>query len=279
MLEQLGEVLASSAWIEAGVAFGLRLLAALVILWVGVRLAHYAARGIERLASRAGLETMLASFFRRVVKVVLIVVVSIAVLDMIGIPVTSLLAVLAAAGLAVGLALRDSLSNIAGAVMLITLRPFHVGDFVDAGGISGTVERVDIFHTTLRTPDNRVISVPNRNVANANIINFTARDQRRIDLSIGISYGDDIPTAKRIIREVLEADGRVLKEPAPVILVNDLGDSAVELVVRPWVATADFWPTRSDLIEAIKTRLEAGGCSIPFPQRDVHLHRVADRAA
>jgi small conductance mechanosensitive channel len=279
MLERLGEMLVSSAWIEAGMAFGLRLVAALAILWIGIRLSRFAARGIERLATRAGLETMLASFFRRVVKVVLIVVVGIAVLDMVGIPVTSLLAVLAAAGLAVGLALRDSLSNIAGAVMLITLRPFHVGDFVDAGGISGTVERVDIFHTTLRTPDNRVISVPNRNVANANIINFTARDQRRIDLTVGISYDDDIPTAKRIIREVLEADARVLKEPEPVILVDALGDSSVNLVVRPWVATADFWPARSDLIEAIKTRLEAGGCSIPFPQRDVHLHRVADRAA
>ncbi|HRQ63530.1 MAG TPA: mechanosensitive ion channel [Xanthomonadaceae bacterium] len=279
MLDQLREVFADSAWMEAALAFGLRLLAALILLWVGVRLAHVAARGIERLAGRAGLDRMLAGFFRRAVKVLLIVVVGIAVLDMVGIPVTSLLAVLAAAGLAVGLALRDSLSNIAGAVMLITLRPFKVGDFVDAGGVSGTVERVDIFHTTLRTADNRVISVPNRSVANGNIINFTARDQRRIDLSIGISYADDIATAKEIIASVLAAEPRVLEDPAPVILVNDLRDSAVELVVRPWVATSEFWPTRSDLIEAIKTRLEAGGCSIPFPQRDVHLYNVEGKAA
>lgn len=279
MFEPLREVLASNAWVEAAMAFGLRLLVALLVLWIGVRLAHLAARGVERLSGRAGLDVMLAAFFRRVVKVLLVTVVAIAVLDMIGIPVTSLLAVLAAAGLAVGLAQRDSLSNIAGAVMIITLRPFKVGDFVDAGGVGGTVERVDIFHTTLRTPDNRVISVPNRSVANANIINFTAREQRRIDLTIGISYNDDIATAKRIIGEVLAAETRVLKEPAAVILVNDLGDSAVELVVRPWVATSDFWPTRSDLIEAIKLNLEKGGCSIPFPQRDVHLHTLQDRAA
>jgi hypothetical protein len=201
MFEQFRDVLASSAWMEAAMAFGLRLLVALIVLWIGIRLAHFAAGGVERLSGRAALDTMLANFFRRVVKVLLIVVVAIAVIDMIGIPVTSLLAVLAAAGLAVGLALRDSLSNIAGAVMIVTLRPFNVGDFVDAGGVSGTVERVEIFHTTLRTPDNRVISVPNSRVANANIINFTAREQRR-----------------------------------------------------------------SDLIEAIKTRLEAGGCSIPFPE-------------
>jgi small conductance mechanosensitive channel len=279
MLESLQELLTSHPWMQTVVAFGLRLLVALLLLLIGVRLARFAAHGAERLASRAGLEVMLAAFFRRVVMVLLVTVVGIAVLDMIGIPVTSLLAVLAAAGLAVGLALRDSLSNIAGAVMIISLRPFKVGDFVDAGGVAGTVERVDIFHTTLRTPDNRVISVPNGRVANASIVNFTAREQRRIDLSIGISYEDDIPAAKRIIGEVLEAESRVLKEPAPVIMVNDLGDSAVDLVVRPWVATSDFWPTRSDLIEAIKTRLEAGGCSIPFPQRDVHLYSVTDKAA
>jgi small conductance mechanosensitive channel len=279
MPEPIREVLASSAWVEAAMAFGLRLLVALIVLWIGVRLAHFAAHGVQRLGGRAGLDVMLATFFRRVVKVLLITMVAIAALDLVGIPVTSLLAVLAAAGLAVGLALRDSLSNIAGAVMIITLRPFKVGDFIDAGGVSGTVERVDIFHTTLRTADNRIISVPNRGVANGNIINFTARAQRRIDLTIGIGYGDDIATAKRIIAEVLAAEPRVLEEPVPVIMVNELGDSAVQLVVRPWVATSDFWPTRSDLIEAIKTGLEAGGCSIPFPQRDVHLYSVEDSKA
>ncbi len=279
MLDELRDVLFSSAWMEAAMAWGLRLLLALVVLWAGWRLAHLAARGVERLSGRAGMDVMLAVFFRRVVLVLLTTVVAIAALDMIGIPVTSLLAVLAAAGLAVGLALRDSLSNIAGAVMIISLRPFKVGDFVEAGGVSGTVERVDIFHTTLRTPDNRVISVPNGSVANDSIVNFTAREQRRIDLNIGISYADDIPAAKRIIVEVLESEPRVLKEPSPMILVDNLGDSSVDLVVRPWVATSDYWPTRSDLIEAIKTRLEAGGCSIPFPQRDVHLYSVEEQAA
>lgn len=278
MLDTIKEF-ASQAWIDAAVAFGLRILAALVILWIGVRLSAIAARAIGRISARAGLDDMLAQFFRRVVRAMLIVVVAIAVLDLVGIPVTSLLAVLAAAGLAVGLALRDSLSNIASAVMLITLRPFRVGDFVDAGGISGTVERVDIFHTTLRTPDNRVIAVPNSNVASANIVNFTARDTRRIELTIGISYDDDIGAAKRIIREALDAEPRVLKDPEAAILVDALADSSVNLAVRPWVATADFWPTRSDLFEDIKRRLEAGGCSIPFPQRDVHIHQPDTRAA
>src|SRR6056297_1597805 len=186
----------------------------------------------------------------------------------------ALIAVLGAAGLAVGLALQNSLGNFASGVMLVLFRPFTKGDFVEAGGTSGTVSEVGIFNTVLNTPDNRRVIVPNGQITNDIITNYSAHDTRRIDLIIGVDYGDDLKTARATIEKVIKAHDKVLEDPAPIVWVMELADSSVNFAVRPWVASADYWQVRNELLEQLKTELEAAGCSIPFPQRDVHLHEV-----
>lgn len=255
----------------------LRLLAALLLVWLGFRLARTAAGFFERFASRGGLDPMLGVLVRNGLRLLLPALALIPALDLLGVPIASLLTVLAAAGLAVGLALRDSLANVAGAVMLVTLRPFRVGDFVSAGGITGVVEAVDIFHTRLRTPDNRLIAVPNRNVANADITNFTARERRRIDFPVGIAYGSDLRAAQRVLLEAVRADGRFLQDPAPDVLVEQFADSAINLILRVWVPTAEFLALRSELAILVKETLDRAGIIIPFPQREVRL--LGDRLA
>jgi small conductance mechanosensitive channel len=191
-----------------------------------------------------------------------------------GVEVTSFIAVLGAAGLAIGLAFKDTLSNFAAGVMLLTFRPFRAGDYVEVAEVGGTVTAVHIFHTVLNTPDNVQIVVPNSSIWGDEIKNYNANATRRVDLVVGIAYDDDIATAIEIIEHVLGEDERVLADPAPVVAVHELGASSVDLVVRPWCQTADYWPLRWSLTRRIKEQLEAGGCSIPFPQRDVHLYRA-----
>ncbi len=195
-------------------------------------------------------------------------------LDHLGLQTTSLLAIFGAAGLAVGLALKDSLSNFSSGVMLILFRPFKVGDFIEAAGTAGVVEEVRIFSTMIRSGDNRQIIIPNGQIYGGTIVNVSAKPTRRIDLVFGIGYGDDIKKAKQIIAEVIAADERILKDPAPGIALGELGDSSVDINVRPWVNTPDYWPVRADLLENVKLAFDANGISIPFPQRDVHLHEV-----
>jgi small conductance mechanosensitive channel len=205
-------------------------------------------------------------------------VVVIAVLNLFGIQTTSLIAVVGAAGLAVGLAMQGTLSNFASGVMLLLFRPFHIGDYVEVGGTAGSVKEIGIFSTTLATPDNVRITVPNSGVYGAIIKNYSAYDTRRIDLVMGISYGDEIGRAIDAIKGVLQADERVLKDPEPTIAVSELADSSVNLVVRPWCRKEDYWPLRFDLTRGLKEQIEAGGCTIPFPQRDVHLFRTGTDA-
>ncbi len=181
------------------------------------------------------------------------------------------MAVIGAAGLAVGLALQGSLSNFAAGVLLIIFKPFRVGDFVEVAGAKGMVQEIQIFTTVLHSPDNVRIIIPNSQVTGANIINYTANDRRRVDLVIGISYGDDIAKAKQVITSVLLSDKRVMRDPAPVVAVLGLGDSSVNIAVRPWVKADDYWPTYFDLTENIKVSLEQNGLTIPFPQRDIHI--------
>jgi small conductance mechanosensitive channel len=169
---------------------------------------------------------------------------------------------------------EEHLSNFAAGVMLLLFRPFHLGDYVEIGGTAGSVAEIGIFSTTLNTPDNVRITVPNSAVYGQTIKNYSANENRRNDLGIGISYSDDIGKALEVVRQVLDADGRVLKDPAPVIAVSELGDSSVNLVVRPWCRKEDYWPLRFDLTRALKEAVEAAGCSIPFPQRDVHVIRA-----
>mgnify|MGYP006273375721 CR=1 FL=1 len=251
--------------------YGLRLVVALLILFIGNKLAKKLGDFLGRILEKRSIDPTLIPFIRGIVHYLLLAVIFIAALGQIGINVTSFLAILGAAGLAIGLALKDSLSNFASGVMLIIFRFFRVGDYVNVAGTSGTVETINIFNTELVTPDNQKIYVPNASIMGNQIVNVTANDTRRLDLVVGISYQDDIDRAKSVIKSVLDSEPRLLQDPEPVIAVSELGGSSVNLVIRPWVKTAEYWPIRFDLIEKIKTTLDQEGITIPFPQMDIHM--------
>jgi small conductance mechanosensitive channel len=198
----------------------------------------------------------------------------IAVLGLFGIETTSLVAVLGTAGLAIGLAVQGTLANFSSGVMLLLFRPFRVGDYIDAAGVAGTVNEIGVFSKTLNTPDNVRIIVPNSGIFGATIKNFSANDTRRNDIVLGISYDDDISNAIAVVNSVLGKDSRILSDPEPTVAVSELADSSVNLVVRPWCRKEDYWNLRYDLIRKFKEELERGGCSIPYPQHDVHLHQT-----
>lgn len=250
---------------------GRNLLSALVVFGAGLWGTRIVLRFAERALERAHLDLTLRKFLCRVAHGFLLVAVALAVLNILGVETTSLVAAIGAIGLAIGLALQGTLSNFAAGMMLVVLRPFNVNDSIEAGGLTGIVEEISIFTTTLRTSDNRLVVVPNSTfIANA-VTNSTAKPTRRLDLTIGVSYGDNLAVAREIIRRVLTEDARVLTSPPPAIVVSNLGESAVDIAVRPWVKTQDYWAVRSDLLEKLKIALETGGCSIPYPQRDVHV--------
>jgi small conductance mechanosensitive channel len=256
------------------VTWGIKVVGALVVLVVGW-IAAGAIRGwVRRALQRSKIDNTLVPFVSNLVYYLILAVVLIAVLQLFGFQTTSLVAVLAAAGFAIGLALQGTLSNFSAGVMLLLFRPFKVGDYVDAGGTAGTVVEIGVFSSVMNTPDNVRIIVPNSAIYGSVIKNYAANDTRRNDLVIGISYDDDIAKAIGVIERVVKSDARVLADPQPVIAVSELGDSSVNLVVRPWCAKGDYWGLRFDLTRKIKEELEAGGCSIPFPQRDVHLHHA-----
>ena len=261
------------ALLEMAQPFAVNLILALVIYLAGSWLARRLGSLTRTLMKKRQLDEALAEFIGSILSVLLTFVVALIALEQVGIDTTSLLALLGAAGLAVGLALKDSLSNFAAGVMLILFKPFKIGDFVEAGGIAGIVERISIFSTQLRTGDNRQIIVPNAGIYGDVITNFSAKATRRIDLVIGISYDDNIKQARDIIQQILDQEERILADPEPVIVVGELGDSSVNLWVRPWVKTADYWPVHWQLLETIKTTFDEQGISIPFPQRDVHLYQ------
>lgn len=252
--------------------YGLKFIAALLIFFIGKWLAGVVSRLVEKLMIKANVDKTLASFLRHISYAILFIFVVIAALSKIGIQTTSFIAILGAAGLAIGLALQGSLANFAAGVMLIIFKPFKVGDFIEAGGTLGAVEEIQIFNTVLNAPDNRRIIVPNSKITGDNISNFTGIDKRRIDLTFGISYSDNIKKAKEILEKLVISDSRVLKDPKPVIAVSELADSSVNLVCRPWVKPGDYWGVYFDTLEKGKAELEAGGMCIPFPQRDVHVY-------
>lgn len=251
--------------------WGLRLLGALTLLVLGRVFAGWLRRLVKKALARAKVEPTLLPFISGIAYYVVLVAVAVAVLGMIGIQTASLLAVLGAAGLAAGLALQGTLSNVASGVMLLIFRPFQVGDYIEAGGTAGSVESIALFSTTLNTPDNVKILMPNSAIYGNTIKNYAANATRRNDMVMGISYGDDIGVAVDTIKWVLGRDERVLSEPEPVVAVSELADSSVNIVVRPWCKKEDYWGLRFDLIRGLKEELEAAGCSIPYPQRDVHL--------
>jgi len=262
-------------WIsEHGVDWAIQIGIAIAIFIVGKYLARILSNILEKAMRRSRMSDLLVSFLGNIAYGMLLVAVVIAAVDSLGVNVTSFMAILGAAGLAVGLALKDSLGNFAAGVMIIIFRPFQIGDYITAGGTEGTVDEIGLFATLMHTGDNQRIIVPNSSIIGDNIINATTLPTRRIDLVIGISYDDNIGQAKDILKSILDADERVLDDPAPVIRVGELGDSSVNLQVRPWVRTEDYWPARTELLEVIKVKLDDAGISIPFPQRDVHLHEV-----
>lgn len=259
--------------------WGLKVVGAVAVFLIGRWIAGVVSRSVRRLVIHNNIDVALASFLSRITYVVLLVTVAVAALSTLGFQMASVLAVMGAAGLAVGLALQGSLSNFAAGVMLILFRPFKAGDFIEAAGVSGIVEDMHLFNTLLRTPDNREVTVPNAQITSEPITNFSARPTRRVDLVVGISYDDDIRKAKETIETTLTEDDRVLADPVPQIMVLELGESSVNIAVRPWVKTDDYWDARGDLLHALKTRLEANGFSLPFPQRDLHLFEMPAREA
>jgi small conductance mechanosensitive channel len=271
------ETLEGVDWRTVAVSWGLRVLAALVILAVGLRLAKWATSIAERGLTRAQVEPTAVQFLRKVSYIALLVLLALTVLSVFEVPMTSAFAVLGAAGLAIGLALKDSLSNIASGVMLVTLKPFRVGDIVTINGETGRVEEISIFQTRLRGADNQTVVLPNSLVTNDSIINLTPDTMRRVELIIGIAYNADIDVARATALEVIHADPRVLPEPAPDVLVYALADNSVDLGIRCHVANADWFPVKCDLTERIKKAFDRAGIGIPFPQRDVHIYHHAPR--
>ena len=225
--------------------------------------------------TRSGMEDTLKNFLMSLIGVGLKALLLISVAGMVGIETTSFIAVLGAAGLAVGLALQGSLANFAGGVLILIFRPYKVGDFIEGGGHMGTVKSIEIFNTIMNTPDNKKIIVPNAAISNGAITNFSAMDTRRVDIDFGIGYGDDLRKAKDILAEVIGNDDRILKDPEPQVVISSLGDSAVVITTRSWVNAADYWGVYFDLMETVKLTFDERGISIPFPQQDIHVHQVA----
>jgi len=252
--------------------YALKIVAAIIILLIGKWVSRKISRLVSKLLHKNNIDVTLINFFENIVYYTLLVVVAIAALGQLGINTTSFLTIVGAAGLAIGLALKDSLSNFASGVMLILFRPFHIGDVVNAGGVLGKVDSITIFNTILNTPDNQRVIVPNSAITSGVITNITANPTRRVDLVMGIGYDDDIKKAKEVMEQIIKDDDRILSDPAPTIAVSELADSSVNFVVRPWVKTDDYWNVYFDLTEKIKTTFDKEGISIPYPQQDVHMY-------
>ncbi len=255
------------------VPFLLNLLYAVLIFVAGKWAARIITRWVEKVMVSAKLDPTLASFTKSLMYFGVMIFVVIAALNKIGIETTSFIAIIGAAGLAVGLALQGSLANFAAGVMLILFKPFKVGDFIEAAGKLGSVEEIQIFNTVLNAPDNRRMTIPNSKVTGDIVTNFTDLQKRRIDLVFGISYQDDMKKAKEALERAVSGDPRILKDPKPAIAVFELGESSVNLVCRPWVKPLDYWDVYFDVVEKGKMELEKSGITIPFPQRDVHLYQ------
>lgn len=253
------------------VLWGTRIIYALLIFllgkWIAAKTTALARAGMKK----REVDPALVSFLTSIAYYAMMIAIAIAAVGQLGVQTTSFIAVLGAAGLAVGLALQGSLSNFAAGTLIILFRPFRIGDFVEAGGTAGIIEEIGVLFTQMKSPDNKKIIVPNSQIMGGTITNITAHPIRRIDLEIGVAYTDDVDKAKEIIMDELMKNPSVLQDPAPVVELWSLGDSSVNFIVRPWANAADWFRTRCDLLPAIKKRIEAEGLSIPFPQRDVHL--------
>lgn len=266
-------------WLDYLVPFAINLCVAIAIFIIGAWVIRRLMAVLTKFLNYREVDPTLISFLRGLVGTVLKFVLVLLAVEQLGIDTTSLLALLGAAGLAIGLALKDSLSNFASGVMLILFKPFRVGHYVEIADTSGIVDKITIFNTILHSPDNKEITVPNGQVYGSTIVNYSAHETRRVDLVMGIGYDDDMRQARELIKEVLDSCQYVLDEPAPNIGVNELGDSSVNIVVRPWVKASNFWPAKWELTEALKYKFDEAGITIPYPQRDVHIIDNSSTAA
>ncbi|WP_027669373.1 mechanosensitive ion channel family protein [Rheinheimera baltica] len=251
----------------------LKFVAAVFIFYVG----RIVAKGIKRLMEKAllsrSVDKAVISFVAGIVYALIMIATVLMALSQIGVQTTSFIAILGAAGLAVGLALQGSLSNFASGILIILFRPFKSGDFIDAGGVSGTVDKIEIFQTIMKTPDNKKVIIPNAQITGSAITNFSAEPTRRVDLLIGISYDSDLRKAKALLEDIVKQDSRILATPAPVIAVAALADSSVNIHLRPWVNAADYWAVYWDTLEKVKLTFDEQGIGIPFPQMDLHIKK------
>lgn len=256
--------------------YGIKVLAAIVIFIVGRWIAKGFRKLVKNVMNRRNIDPTITGFVGNLTYVLLLTFFVVAALGQLGIQTTSFIAILGAAGLAIGLALQGSLANFAAGFLMIIFRPFKVGDYIEGAGTAGTVEAIQIFTTLLKSPDNKTVIIPNAKLTADNIVNFTAKGTRRMDMVVGIGYDSDIDKARQILEELVTADDRVLKDPAHKIAVVELADSSVNFVVRPWVNASDYWDVWFDLTEKVKKRFDEAGISIPFPQRDVHVYQHND---
>lgn len=259
--------------IQYGAEYGLKIIGAIIIFYVGKMVANGLRTLIEKALKHQNVEVTLIEFAGSAIYYGLMAVVLLTAISNIGIQTTSFMAILGAAGLAIGLALKDTLSNIGSAVVILVFRPFKVGDYINAGGAEGTVDRISLFTTTISPVDNRMIIVPNSAITAGNITNFSSKAVRRVDHAVGIGYGEDIKKAKEVMYGVIEKSKHTISDPEPLVAVTDLGDSSVNFTVRAWVNSADYWTAYFEIIEEVKYALDEAGISIPFPQMDVHMDK------
>ena len=274
-MEEIRTFISDANIIEILILGVINLVVAALIFLVGKWIARFAQNTLEKLLRKRSVDEVLVDFLGNIVFALILVVAVVAAFDTLGIPATSFLAIIGAAGLAIGLALKDSLSNFASGVMLALFRPFGKGDFIEAAGVSGSVDEIRLVSTTLTTPDNKLIIVPNSAIYNDAITNYSAKDTRRLDMIFGVGYDDDLKVVANILKKICSEHSKVLSEPATGIFITNLGDSSVDFAVRPWVKSGDYWGVRAEILGTAKIELEAAGCNIPYPQTDVHLHQVS----
>ncbi len=260
---------------ELAVQYGLKMLGAILVLLLGLWIIRIISKGTGRFLNKRNIDDSLKPFLRTMLSIILKVLLVVSVLGMIGIEMTSFIAILGAAGLAIGLALSGTLQNFAGGVLILILKPFKSGDYIDAAGHSGSVHEIQIFNTILKTPDNKTIIIPNGSLVNASIVNYSAQETRRVDWTFGIAYGDSVEDAQRILNRLISEDDRILKDPAPFMALSELADSSVNIVVRVWAKTSDYWGIFFDMNQKVYNAFNSEGINIPFPQIDVHMVKEA----
>ena len=264
----------ASTWLsEMAVTYGVKLIAAIITLIIGLWIIKLLTNSLSRLMDKKEVDTSLRGFLKSLISILLKIMLFISVIGMMGIQMTSFIAILGAAGLAVGMALSGTLQNFAGGVIILLLKPFKVGDYIEAQGHAGSVREIQIFNTVLKTPDNVTIILPNGGLSTGSVKNYSAEEQRRVDFVFGIAYGDDFDQAKSVLLKLIEADERILKDPAPFIVLAELADSSVNITVRVWTKASDYWGVKFDLTEKVYKQFPKEKLNIPFPQMDVHLQK------